>query len=155
MLDDLRSETDKLTAKIAAIKQRLNNTPVVNTAGSNEIIKTIAISKELTSELKEVLILLNTTMNTEFVEAKNSNYRFNLDLIHAAEEIATLQNLIINRLSNNAKKKPPQKFKFLSEYKRAVSTVIVILSLWILMLINKDATVSLLSSIQGLFKGGM
>jgi len=137
----MHDSSERLLKKITRLKTKLHDSPGITTLGTNEVINAVAISNEITTELKEILIILHTTTVTEFTEAKLANFAVNMDIIDTAEEIIQLQNDVINHLVNTsaASQKPNNILDYLTLYKAPISAVIIIVTLWTLTVMNSDA----------------
>lgn len=141
MINNMHDSSRRLLKKITRLKSKLHDNPGITTLGTNEVINAVAMSNEITSELKEILIILHTTTVTEFTEAKLASFAVNMDIIDTAEEIVQLQNDVINHLVNTSMKseKPNSILDYLTLYKAPISAVIIIVTLWALTLLNSDA----------------
>jgi len=137
------------------LKAKLHDNPGITTLGTNEVINAVAISNEITNELKEILIILHTTTVTEFTEAKLATYAVNMEIIDTAEEIVQLQNEVINHLVNTSTKseKPNNLLEYLTLYKAPLSAVIIIVTLWTLALMNSDAMTVIIDKIPPAITG--
>lgn len=152
MVDDIKNEATRVLAKIQALKHRLDEDTLGGVPAVDDVIKTVAISTEISKELKEVLIVLSSAMVTETVNTKNNSYKTNIELIRAAEDILTLQLSITNRLA--AKNKPVSKtVNILKDYHRPIALVCSITALWALASINSEALKTVMSYIAAVIKG--
>jgi len=149
MVDHIKNEADRVLAKIQALKHRLDMDSVCGVPSVDDVIKTVALSTEISKELKEVLIVISSTMVTEHITVKNSSYKTNMELIRAAEEILNIQLSITHKLT--PKKKPAT--SILKEYHRPISGVGVIIILWVLAAINGDALTKVMSYLSTIVKG--
>jgi len=158
MLDKLKKDADHVLKELAEIKSTLHVDASQSTTKSDDIIKTVALSKAMETELKEIIILLHTSANTEFTESRMHNFKVNLEILDAASEIINLQSNIIVKLADVERKtiKPakPTKYKtLLQEYKRPISIIMVISAVWVLAVLNLGALDEVFSHITNFIKG--
>jgi hypothetical protein len=158
MLQIMKQESEELSSKLAELKQQLNKNSEFSNAASNDVIKTVALSTEISADIKEVLIVLQTTMATEFTETKAASFKENLVILDTIGNAAKLLGNVINKLSEMDRKntaKTPPSWRFLTEYKKSISIIIVIATVWALAAINATAMSTILSKIPALIKGAL
>jgi len=152
------SEThERLKNKLDHIKKLLDTTTTTTDLASIAIINSVATSDEIAKELKEILILLHTTVVTELTEARLSNFKVNLVIVDTAEEIIRLQNELIERLTNLESKHlatiPKTPMSFFKLYKVPISILMLIIVMWELTVLDSNAMEQVFNKLPMIFRG--
>jgi len=155
MIKLMSDEYKELVSKLDTLKTRLNGNADFSNVASNDVIKTVAISKEISADIKEVLIVLQTTMATELTTAKTDSFKENLAILEVVGEASKVLGKVIDKLGdleikNSQPKKP--KWRFLVEYKKPLSIILVVASLWALGAMNMEAMDHVLGKITEVAK---
>jgi len=155
MIKIMSDEYKDLVTKLDTLKTRLNSNADFSNVASNDVIKTVAISKEISSDIKEVLIVLQTTMATELTTVKTDSFKENLAILEVVGEASKVLGKVIDKLGDlevkNSQPKKPQ-WRFLVEYKKPLSVVLVIASLWALGVMNMGAMDHVLNKVTDIAK---
>ena len=160
MLDILRTDLEDLKEKINKINKRLYRSAQVTNVASNDVIKTIALSNEIADDVKEVLIILQTTMATEFTDAKSSTYKANSDILEAVNDVIRIQTKLINNLAKLDKSKSEVKKTKIQHglvyiYRKPLSIIMVLVVAWGMAVLNPDALDKIASWGSAILKGGL
>ena len=153
MIDVLQHEVDDLSVKLDEINARLLDNAQFANIASNEVVRTVALSNEIASEVKEVLLVLQTTMATEFTEAKTCSFKDNNDILNIVADAIRVQSKVINRLVSMEKRTQKPKWNILVEYKKPISVVLVVTVLWTLAVMNAGAMDHIMTGILAAIKG--
>jgi len=157
MITSMKNESVELIKKLDELKSRLENKAVFTNVASNDVIKTVALSKEISEDIKEVLIVLQTTMSTEFTASKENNYKDNIHMLNAVGDATKLLGNVIDRLVEMETKTishvAKNKWNFMVEYKKPISIVIVLVVVWTLGVMNIDVMDHVLTKLLAIIKG--
>jgi len=157
MINTMKDESLELVSKLNELKLRLEDAATFTNVASNDVIKTVALSKEISEDIKEVLIVLQTTMTTEFTATKAANYKTDSNMLLIIGDATKLLSKVIDMLANVELNKPTAtivpKWDFVKEYKKPISIILVVTSLWILGVMNTDVMDHVLKNIFSIIKG--
>jgi len=158
MIDTMIVDSNRIIKRIETLRDKLHQETEIYNPASNDVIRTIAVSNEISNEMKEVLILLQTTMATEATESKLSSFSINLEVIDTAREVIKLQNSVISKLYELEKPNIPKPNKLswdyiFKNYKGVISIGAIFLLLWGLMIADSETTTKVIDGLPKIVKG--
>jgi len=156
MLDDMLKDSNKAIERLEKLRDKLHKETEIFNPSSNSVIKTVALSNEISSEIKEILIILQTTIATEITESRVSNFAINLEIIDTARDVIKLQNNVIKTLAGSKNKKTNTMLSWstiFKDYRIPISVCSIVLVIWVLTIIAPDATHATLTDLPNIIRG--